>query len=390
LKILYCDCYAGISGDMTVGALLDLGIRVEVLKDGIARLGIPSSSYAIQATEIFRRGVRATKFSVLVEEHQPHRHYADITVMIEKSALPDRARETAQRIFFRLAEAESKVHGVEIGQVHFHEVGALDSIIDIVGTAICLDHLRIDKIFASPLPLGGGFVDTAHGVLPVPAPATAELLKGLEIHHELKKGERVTPTGAAIVAALAGRSSRPDGFILEKIGCGGGDRDFEDAPNILRLFLGRSNELLAADEIRVLETHLDDMNPEVLGFVMERLLAAGALDVTLSPLQMKKNRPGVKLTILSPPMLLDTIARMVLLETSAIGVRHYPVKRTKLGRSLEERETSLGRVVVKVIREGNIPVRTAPEYEECRRIAEERGIPLLEVYAIIARETGPT
>lgn len=388
MKVLYFDCYAGISGDMTVGALLDLGVPLELLRESLALLPIPLSSYTVRQEETSRRGVRATKFSVRMEEHQPHRHYSGIAAMIEQSSLPEGVRERAQRIFFRLAEAEAKVHGVEIGEVHFHEVGGLDSIIDIVGTAVCLDHLGIGGIHVSPLPLGGGFVDTAHGRLPVPAPATAELLRGLRVHGALGEGERVTPTGAAIVAALASGFGLLPEFNVAQVGCGAGDRDFPDAPNILRLFLGELATPLANDVIEVMETHIDDMNPEVLGFLMERLMAAGALDAAFSPLQMKKNRPGVRLTVLSTPELLSTLARLVLAETTAIGVRHYPVQRLKLERSLEERETSLGKVRVKVIRAGGGAGRVVPEYEECRRIALERRLPLLEVYRIIERETG--
>jgi len=388
VKVLYFDCYAGISGDMTVGALLDLGVPLELLRESLALLPIPCSSYTIQQEETARRGLRATKFSVRTEEHQPHRHYSGIVAMIEQSSLPEGVRERARRIFSRLAEAEAKVHGVDTGQVHFHEVGGLDSIVDIVGTAVCLHHLAIGELWASPLPLGGGFVDTAHGRLPVPAPATAELLQGLRVHAELGQGERVTPTGAAIVASLASGFGPPPGFSVEQVGCGAGDRDFPDAPNILRLFLGELGVPCAGDVIEVMETHIDDMNPEVLGFLMERLMEAGALDAAFSPLQMKKNRPGVRLTVLSTPELLPVLARLVLAETTAIGVRHYPVRRLKLERSLEERQTSLGKVRVKVIHDAGGPGRVVPEYEECRRIALEKRLPLLEVYRIIERETG--
>jgi uncharacterized protein (TIGR00299 family) protein len=388
LNILYFDCYAGISGDMTVGALLDLGVHLDLVRDELARLPLPLSGYTLSAEETSRRGIRAVKFSVRVAEEKTHRHYADIAGMIERSSLPTEVKETAGRIFLRLAEAEAKVHGVEVDHVHFHEVGALDSIVDIVGTAICLHHLNIHEICASPLPLGGGFVETCHGRLPVPAPATAELLRGLPVHGELGKGERVTPTGAAILASLATGFERPPVFTVEKVGCGAGDRDFGDVPNVLRLFLGTTAPSPVGDEIRVLETHIDDGNPEILGFLMERLLEAGALDVAFSPAQMKKNRPGVRLTVLAPPELLDTLARMVLLESTAIGVRYYAAKRLKLERSLEERATSLGMVRVKVIRDGENLVRIVPEFEECRAIARERGIPLQDVYSIIERETG--
>jgi pyridinium-3,5-bisthiocarboxylic acid mononucleotide nickel chelatase len=387
LKILYFDCYAGISGDMTVGALLDLGVPLDHLREGLSQLAIPRSGYSVHAGETSRRGIRAIKFSVRTDGHQPHRKYSDISGMIEQSTLPEVVKEKAQRVFFRLAEAEAKVHGTEIGHVHFHEVGGLDSIVDIVGTAICLHYLVVDELYASPLPLGGGFVETAHGRLPVPAPATAELLRGVPVHGELGNGERVTPTGAAILAALGIGFGTPPGFTVERVGCGAGDRDFEDAPNILRVFQGERSDSLTGDEIQVLETHIDDMNPEILGFLMDRLLAAGALDVAFSHLQMKKNRPGVLLTVLAPPDRMDSLACMVLSETTAIGVRYYPARRMKLERTLEKRDTSLGAVLVKVIRGVDGRVRIAPEFEECLRISKEKGIPLRDVYAAVERET---
>lgn len=387
MKILYFDCFAGISGDMTVGALLDLGVPLSFLTEELARLPISLSGYTLSAEETSRRGIRAAKFSVRVTEDQPHRHYSDIAGLIERSTLAAKVKEQAGQIFLRLAEAEAKVHGVELSRVHFHEVGALDSIIDIVGTALCLQYLGIKELYASALPLGSGYVETAHGRLPVPAPATAELLRGMPVHGELGAGERVTPTGAAILAALCSGFGAPPSFTVTDVGNGAGDRDFPDTPNILRVMLGEKQSSLPADEIRVLETHIDDMNPEILGFLMDRIMAAGALDVAFTPLQMKKNRPGVCVTILTPPALLDKLARLLLAETSAIGVRHYPATRLKLHRSLEERDTSLGRVRVKVIRDDLTLVRVAPEFEECRRIAETRGIPLQDVYRIIERET---
>jgi uncharacterized protein (TIGR00299 family) protein len=388
LKILYLDCFAGISGDMTVGALLDLGVPLDLLKRELARLPVSLSSYSLHLENTSRKGILAAKFGVHVEEHQPPRHYADIAGMIEQSTLSEGVKEKAQRIFFRLAEAEAKVHGVEIGHVHFHEVGGIDSIVDVIGTAICLDYLEIEEIHVSTLPLGGGFVETAHGKLPVPAPATVELLRGIPVHGELGEGERVTPTGAAIVAALGNSFGRVPSMTLNAVGSGAGDKDFPDVPNVLRAMLGdKVSDSLQRDELYVAETNIDDMNPEIVGFLMERLFAAGALDVTFSPLQMKKNRPGVKVTVLCSPENLETLGRLVLAESTAIGVRYYPVKRLKMERAAEEMETSLGRVAVKVVRDGGVTVRVVPEFEECRRIALEKGLPLLDVYKIIERET---
>jgi uncharacterized protein (TIGR00299 family) protein len=388
LKILYFDCFAGISGDMTVGALLDLGVPMDVLREQLAGLSIPSSSYSIGMERTSRKGIQAAKFNVHVEEHQPHRHYTEIAGMIEKSLLAEGVKERAQRTFFRLAEAEAKVHGVDIGSVHFHEVGGIDAIVDIVGTAVCLDYLRIGEIHASAVPLGSGYVETAHGKLPVPAPATVELLRGIPVHGELGEGERVTPTGAAIIASLAGSFGRVPSMSISATGCGAGDRDFPDVPNILRVMMGERTVVVSQrDELCVAETNIDDMNPEILGFLMERLLAGGALDVTFSPLQMKKNRPGVKVTVLCAPERLESLARIVLVESTSTGVRYFPASRIKMERATEERETSLGGVKVKVIRDNETVLRIAPEFEECRRIALEKGLPLLDVYRIIERET---
>jgi len=388
LKILYFDCFAGIAGDMTVAALLDLGVPLEVVRDAVERLPLPRSSYSLSVERTSRKGVAATRFVVHVEEHQPNRHYTDIAAMIEESSLPEGVKEKAQRVFFRLAEAEAKVHGVEIGRVHFHEVGAVDSIVDIVSVSAALEWLGIDAIHAAPLPLGSGFVETDHGRLPVPAPATGELLRGIPVHGEAGAGERVTPTGAAILAALATGFGRAPAMTVTGVGCGAGTKDFDNIPNVLRLFMGETEGGLNRDEVVVIETHIDDMNSEILGHVLERLMEAGALDAAFSPLQMKKNRPAVKLTVIARPEGRDHLASLVLRETSAIGVRFYSASRLKFSREKEERATSLGPVTVKVIRDGETVVRVTPEYEACQRIAADRGMPLLEVYRIVERETG--
>ena len=387
MKILYFDCFAGIAGDMTVGALLELGVPLAFLEERLATLPIPGSSYRLSAEKVVRRGITATQFHVSITESHHHRHYGDIAAMIANSSLTAGTVEKAQLIFLRLAEAEAKVHGVTIDQVHFHEVGAVDSIVDIVGTALCLDYLGVDAVYASQLPFGSGSVETAHGRLPVPAPATAELMRGMPVHFECGPGERVTPTGAAILSALASDFGTPPAMRVEAVGCGAGTRDFADIPNILRLVLGEKSGSRQRDEIYVLETHIDDMNPEILGYLMERLFANGALDVAFSPLQMKKNRPAVKLTVLSPHAGLDELARLVLTESTAAGVRYYPAERIMLARFQEERETSLGRLRVKVFHDNGKPLRVVPEFEECRRIADELGMTLLEVYRIVERET---
>lgn len=388
MNTLYLDCSAGIAGDMTVAALIDLGVPLATVRHGLEALALPHGSFAIDTERTSRGGIAATRFDVRFHEHHAHRHYPDIVALIDACSLAAPVKERSQRIFRRLAEAEALVHGVPLKQVHFHEVGAIDSIVDIVGTAICLDALGVDELYASALPYGRGWVDTAHGRLPVPAPATAELLRGLQVADDPLPGEWVTPTGAAIVAALATATGKAPSMRITAIGHGAGSRDCPERPNLLRAVMGEA--VATGDEVMVVETHLDDMNPEVLGFVMERLFAEGALDVAFSPLQMKKNRPGTKLTVITPRKGLDRLGRLILTETTAIGLRYYPVERMTLARASEERATSLGTVRVKVITGPDGTRRIAPEFDECRRLAADSGLPLHEVYRIVERETAGT
>jgi uncharacterized protein (TIGR00299 family) protein len=383
MKTLYLDCQAGISGDMTVAALLDLGVPLEHLQAELAKAGLPEGSYSLAIQQTERHHLAALKFDVAVHDRQPHRRYGDIDAMIAASRLADGVKETARRIFRRLAEAEAKVHGVPLAEVHFHEVGAVDSIVDIVGTAVCLDYLGIERITVSALPLGSGFIETAHGLLPVPAPATAELLTGLAVHGDCGPGERVTPTGAAIVATLATGSGIPRELRIEGSGCGAGGKDFPDLPNILRAFIGSLPDAPENEQAVVMEANIDDSTGEMLGYAMERLLAAGALDVWFTPIQMKKNRPAVLVSLLCAPQETARLARVLLEETSAIGVRHYPVSRTTLRRRIEERQTSLGMVRFKVSETGE-----KPEFDDCRRLATAHGMPLPAVYRLVEKEAG--
>jgi uncharacterized protein (TIGR00299 family) protein len=390
MTILYLDCCAGISGDMSVAALLDLGVPLEHLRSELLKLALPVGSYELSISRTERHHLPALKFDVAVHDHHTHRHYAGIDVMIADSSLTDPVKTRARDIFRRLAEAEALVHGVAVADVHFHEVGAVDSIVDIVGTAICLEYLAVDTVFAAPLPLGSGFVMTAHGRLPVPAPATAELLQGLAVHGQCGPGERVTPTGAAIVAALATSTTSRPAMTLDRIGSGAGGKDFDDCPNILRAFLGRApRQSETADDILVAETNIDDSTPELLGYVMERLLEAGALDVFFTPIQMKKNRPATQLSFLCRPEHLDALAALVLTETSAIGLRHYLAGRIKLERRIEEIETAFGTVRFKQVFDHGLLLRSAPEYDDCRRIARERNIPFHEVVRQLTTLTSP-
>lgn len=387
ITALYLDCQAGISGDMTVAALIDLGVPLEHVQSELDKVALPAGSFSISTHCTERQHFPALKFDVTVHDHHTHRHYADIDAMIVASSLSDTVKKRAGDIFRRLAEAESKVHGVPVEEVHFHEVGGVDSIVDIVGTAICLEYLHVDQIYVSALPLGSGFVETAHGRLPVPAPATAELMRGVPLHGECGAGERVTPTGAAIVASLASGFGKQLPMILEKTGCGAGGKDFTDCPNIVRAFLGRSVERSApADEVIVLEANIDDSTPEVLGYTMERLFDAGALEVFFTSIQMKKNRPAVMLSLLCQPEQLDNLAEIVLTETSAIGIRHYRTARIVLERRIVERESAFGTIRCKEVfdRRGTL-LRRAPEYEDCRRIAWKSGIPLQTVMSLAPR-----
>ena len=387
MTILYLDCYAGISGDMTVGALLELGVPLEYLRTELEKLGLPPGSYELSTSRTERRHIPALKFDVAVHDHHTHRHYAAIDAMIAGSGLAEPVKIRAQAIFRRLAEAEAKVHGVAIEEVHFHEVGGVDSIIDIVGTAICLEFLEVEAIYASALPLGSGFVETAHGRLPVPAPATAELLRGLPVHSGCGAGERVTPTGAAIVAALVTSFGAQPEMLLEKLGCGAGGKDFPDGPNILRAFLGRNAEKTAfTDGVIVVEANIDDSTPELLGYAMERLFEEGALDVFFTSIQMKKNRPGVMISFLCTSPQLEQLAGLLLTETSAIGLRYFHADRVILRRQSVDRQTEFGTVRFKQVFDRNGAVmRSTPEYEDCRRIAREKEIPCQEVMIRLQR-----
>jgi hypothetical protein len=375
MRILYFDCFSGISGDMTLAALLDLGLPQEKLRQELAKLGV--GNFSLEIFKGSRSGLAALGLEVKAgpqEEH--HRHFSDIRKMIETSTLEQRVKETSLAIFQRLAEAEAKVHGQRLEEVHFHEVGAVDSIVDIVGTAIGIDHFAPERIVSSELPMGKGFVQCQHGRLPVPAPATLEILKGYPIKNVDVEGELVTPTGAAIVAALSSGVDAWTNMKIDRIGYGMGKREFPDRPNLLRLIFGETFEAYRSDRVAVLEANIDDMNPEFYDFLMERLFERGALDVSLSPLLMKKNRPGTLLRVIVEEKDADGLSEVILRESTTLGVRSYPVSRRKLPREISEVETKYGRVRVKVSGE----LRFQPEYEDCKRIALEKGVPIQEVY----------
>lgn len=360
---------------MTLGALVDMGLPVDLLEKELKKLSV--SNYSLEFSKGSRSGIAATGLKVKVGPlPEDHRHFSDIRQMIEKSDLNERIRNLSLSIFQRIAEAEAKVHRQTVEDVHFHEVGAIDSIVDIVGTAIGIEYFRPDRILSSPLPMGRGFVDCQHGRLPLPAPATLEILQHYPTQSVEVEGELVTPTGAAIVCTLSRGVQAFPAMKVERIGYGMGKKEFPDRPNLLRLVLGEAAEGETADRVMVLECNIDDMNPEFYEFLMERLFEAGALDVALSPLIMKKSRPGTLLRVIAEEKDAEAMAERILSESTTLGVRMYGVRRKKLVRSLKEVKTRYGKVRVKVSGAG----RFQPEYEDCKRLALEKGIPIQAVY----------
>ncbi len=379
MRVLYFDCFAGISGDMTVGALLDLGLDFETLQSEIAKLGL--RGYKLTVSNVKRAGFAATKFDVEVDEaKQPARTFVEIRSLIEQSALSDGVKAGSLQVFEKLAAAEARVHGSSIDHVHFHEVGAVDSIIDIVGAAIGFELLGIEKYIASPLRVGFGAVKAAHGAMPIPAPGTAELLRGIPAYAGDSEGEFVTPTGAAIVATLCESFGTMPLMQIEKLGYGAGSRDPKGFPNVLRLTLGEVQEAIGeAEKIIVIETNIDDMNPQAYGFVMERAFRLGALDVFITSVQMKKDRPGAMLTVLCQVKDFEALTNLLLSETTTLGVRYYEATRRTLERTFEIVETAYGEVRMKIACDQNRALHVQPEYEDCARLANEKGVALIEV-----------
>lgn len=378
--ILYLDPFSGASGDMFLGLLVDLGVDPEQIEAQLRSLPLDGWSLSWQREK--RRGIEGCRALVGVDEEKQHRSWREIDHMLVTSSLHAPVGELARRIFHRLAQAEGKVHGVPPEEVHFHEVGALDSIIDIVGVAAGLAALAPNRIVCGALPFATGMVLSAHGRYPLPAPATLELLRGWPHRPDASESELLTPTGAAIIAEVASFGPFPV-MTLEQVGYGVGSRDPGDRPNLLRGCLGRVASTAGRDRVAVIETHLDDSTPELLGYLSERLLAAGALDVGYSPLQMKKNRPGVRLTVVAPPAEQERLARLILRESSAIGVRFCESERLKLRREAGVVMTALGEAVVKLIFEGEELLRISPEYESCRTLAAATERPLAEVYRLV-------
>jgi uncharacterized protein (TIGR00299 family) protein len=387
MKIVYFDTIAGISGDMTLGAFVSAGLPVEELGRELAKLSL--QGFELQASHVERSGIVATKVEVVISiQPKYHRHLKDIIEIIDKSGLSNSVKGRSSRVFQEIAIAEAKVHNTSVEKIHFHEVGALDSIVDIVGTAICLEYFGIGQVYSSPIKLGGsGFVKAAHGQLPVPTPAAVEILKGYPTVLTDFGFELTTPTGAAIIKALSSGTLSHERMRIEKIGYGAGSHESDKVPNLLRVMIGELESKYDEDEVVSVETNIDDLNPEVYPYVIERLLSAGAHDAFLVPVIMKKGRPGILLSILANRVNLDAVLKVVYSETTTLGVRIQPVDRRKLPRTHKEVNTSLGTVKVKAIVMDGVE-RLVPEFEECRRIALEKKIPLIEVARILESEIG--
>ncbi len=384
MRVVYLDCFSGISGDMTLGALVDAGVSLEVIQQGIDSLGLPDCR--LQSSQVTKNGFRATHIDVLFEPEHKHRHLHHIIEMIEGSNLSAPQQDLAKRIFTRLGQAEAKVHGTTIEKVHFHEVGAVDSIADIVGSAIGWDLLGAERLYCSPIPTGTGTVMIAHGTVSVPAPATAELLKGIPLAPCSVPAELTTPTGAAIAATLADEFGALPALQIESIGYGAGTRDLDDRPNVLRLIVGsaESAELappsVECDHVWVLETNLDDVPGEWIAYCSQVLLDAGALDVYTTPIQMKKGRPGVTLSVLCHSDLIGPLESIVFAETGSLGIRRWPAQRHILPRRAHRVQTSWGEVVGKIAVLAGGRERFSPEYESCRQLAATTGQPLGDIY----------
>lgn len=379
MRVLYFDCFSGAAGDMILGALIAAGADRDVVRARISGLGI--GGFELKIEDVRKQGFSAIKIQVDWQPDHAHRHLHHIQKIIDASSLSAFVKQTAMRVFQRLAEAEARVHGTTIEKVHFHEVGAVDAIVDIVGTAIALELLNVDRIVCSPVPVGSGTVQCDHGVMPVPAPATAELLKRVPIAACDETGELLTPTGAAILTTIADSFGPMPEMMIESIGFGAGTRDGKSRPNVLRVLCGDATELLVAgrDEVVILETNLDDCTGEEIGRVIERLIEVGALDAFCQPIVMKKSRPGVMLTAIAPLEREAICTRTMLHETTTFGVRRRVSQRVTLERRIERVETAFGTIRVKLGLEEDRVIRVAPEYDDCDRAARTHGVALRDV-----------
>ena len=421
MKTLYLDCFSGAAGDMLLGALIDAGVRFDDVRRALGSLAI--SPDVVWTERVTRAGITATKFCVRGEiaprehvhahahahaeghghghshphedgashdhHHQDththvdrHRTLAEISQLIDGSALSSTGKARAKQLFTTLGEAEAAVHGISLDRVHLHEVGALDSIIDIVGSVFALEQLDVTRIVASPLNVGSGSIRSAHGLYPVPAPATARLLTGVPVYSGPQAAEMVTPTGALLVTAYAQEYGTLPSMRIQQIGYGAGSRDFADTPNVLRVLIGESESTAAHQQVVVLEAEIDDMNPQIFGVLMDRLLAQGALDVFYTPIQMKKGRPGTLLSVIAAPSLREALTSTIFRETTTIGVRYREMLRECLDREVVTVQTAFGPVRVKIARRADAVINVSPEFEDCLRLATEHGRPVKEIQAI--------
>ena len=381
MKLAYFDCFSGISGDMTLGALVDAGCSLELLRSGLQGLRIPG--WAISSEKVWKNGMAATFVRVATEDQTKHRSLSAILEMFEKSQLSKSVQKNAAAIFRKLGEAEASVHDVALEKIHFHEVGAVDAIVDIVGACIAFDALGIEKFACSPLNVGGGTAKMTHGVLPVPAPATAKLLQGMPTYSNGVQRELVTPTGAAIVSTLCDTFGPQPQMTVSAIGYGAGSIELEGQPNVVRIMIGEAADKVIAgldEEISVVEANLDDMNPQIYGYFLEKALAAGALDVYTTPVQMKKNRPGTLLTLLCKPQDTNPLMSLVFAETTTFGARTYRAQRRTLPRESVNVHTQFGDVRVKLSRVNGRILHVAPEFDDCRKLAVEKNVPLRRVF----------
>jgi len=389
MKILYYDCFSGISGDMNLGAMLDLGLNPTYLLGELEKVGI--DSYDIRIYRDKRRGISGTRFEVLLApEHSPQhsRNYRDITRLIQESGLTEKAKDLCLKIFQKIAEAEAGVHGCRIEEIHFHEVGAIDSIVDIVGAAVCLEFLNVDQVLSSSVEVGGGVVRCAHGILPVPAPATAEILRGVPLKCGAVPFETTTPTGAAILAATVNSFTDKMNFIPTQIGYGIGQRDTE-IPNVLRVFLGEIEEDGVGEEVEqqdawLVECNIDDMNPELYEAVMDALFEKGAQDVYLTPIVMKKSRPAVTLSIICDSDRKKDMEEILWFQTTTFGLRSCRISKAMLKREFSEVETRYGPVSMKHACFQGRRIKSKPEYEDCKRLAREKGVSIKEVMDLLS------
>ena len=378
MKTLYFDCFAGASGDMILGAMVAAGINPDVLAQQLKLLNV--EGFNIQFKHVTRAGLGATYAVVETAHEHKHRHLSDILKIIDNSALSAGVKKRASQIFIRLAEAEARVHNEPIEKVHFHEVGALDAIVDVIGAAICFELLGIERFISSPIHVGSGFVQMEHGQFPVPPPAVAELLKSVPFYSTEIKGELLTPTGAAIITTVSERYGPMPNMESSTVAYGAGTREYDNFPNVLRVFVGETlGDEPHVERLLMIETNIDDLSPQVLGHVMDQAFELGALDCYFTSVQMKKNRPGVLLSILCEQQLKNQLMQLLFKETTTLGVRTYEVERRALERTTVRVETPYGPIDVKVASLNGQVVNEMPEFEQCRRAAKEAGVPLKRV-----------